>query len=127
MVIHIERVLFFGESRREVPLTQIQSVTVVQHGWLDLFLDVDDIEIKTAAIGTIIVDNIAGAQDLSRIILQEQQRAKGRASAADVAAVRQLVADRVRKSVLTETKAAEPKPKVVSPSPFTRYPSLNAY
>lgn len=116
-VIHIERLLFFGESRREVPLTQIQSVTVIQHGWLDLFFDVDDIEIKTAAIGTITVDNIAAAQNLSRIILQEQQRAKERASAADVAAVRRLVADRVSKSVLIETKAAEPKLKVVSPSP----------
>lgn len=115
-VIHMERFLFIGEERHEAPLTQIQSVTVKSHGWLDLVFDVDDIEIKTAAAGTIFVDNVAAAQQMSRIILQEQQRAKDRVAAADTASVRRMISDRMNKNVLVESKGSPPGPKVV-PAP----------
>jgi hypothetical protein len=114
-VIHMERVLFVGEERQEAPLTQIQNVTVKSHGWLDLVFDVDDIEIKTAAAGTIFVDNVAAAQQISRIILEEQQRAKNRVAAADTASVRRMVFERMQKNVLVETSAKPAAPKVVPP------------
>ncbi len=115
-VIHMERFLFIGEERHEAPLTQIQNVTVKSHGVLDLVFDVDDIEIKTAAAGTIFVDNVPQAQQISRIILQEQQRAKDRVAAADTASVRRMISDRMHKNVLVETKGSPPGPRVV-PSP----------
>lgn len=124
-VIHLERVLFFGEERFEVPLTQVQNVTVISHGWLDLFFDVDDIEIKTAAAGTITVDNIASAQELSRIILTEQLRAKERAVAADTAAVRRQINDRLKKNVLSQAQAGgAPAPKVVPASRGISLPTI---
>lgn len=115
-VIYIERILFYGEERHEVPLTQIQDVTVKSHGILDLFFDVDDIEIKTAAVGIIAVDNVPSAQDLSRLVLQEQQRAKNRAAASDTLAVRQLIKERLDKNPLGSAQApAPPAPKVIPP------------
>jgi len=129
-VIHMERILLFGEERHEVPLTQIQNVTVKTHGLLDLFFDVDDIEIKSAAVGTIAVDNVASAQVLSQIILQEQQRAKNRAAASNTAAVRQLVNERMQKNVLAQTPTSAPAPKVVPAStislPTIPLPSFKA-
>jgi hypothetical protein len=129
-VIHIERVLLFGEERHEVPLTQIQNVTVKTHGLLDLFFDVDDIEIKSAAVGTIAVDNVPSAQVLSEIILQEQQRAKERVAASDTAAVRQLVTERMQKNVLAQTPTGAPTPKIVPAStislPTIPLPSFEA-
>ncbi|HXV99657.1 MAG TPA: PH domain-containing protein, partial [Anaerolineae bacterium] len=117
-VIHIERILLFGEERHEIPLTQIQNVTVKTHGLLDLLFDVDDIEIKSAAVGTIVVDNVASAQELSRIILQEQQRAKERAAASDTAVVRQLINERMQKNVLAQPATSAPAPKVIPASPI---------
>ncbi|MCK6629618.1 MAG: cyclic nucleotide-binding domain-containing protein [Anaerolineae bacterium] len=123
-VIHMERILFFGEERFEVPLTQIQNVTVISHGWLDLFFDVDDIEIKTAAAGTITVDNVASAQELSRIILTEQLRAKERAAAADTAAVRRQINERLAKNVLAQPQTGAPAPKVVPASSGITLPTI---
>jgi CRP-like cAMP-binding protein len=129
-VMHMERILLFGEERHEIPLTQIQNVTVKTHGLLDLFLDVDDIEIKSAAVGTIAVDNVASAQELSRIILQEQQRAKERAAASDTAAVRQLINDRMQKNVLAQPATGAAAPKVVPastiPLPVIPLPNIRA-
>jgi CRP-like cAMP-binding protein len=115
-VIHIERILFYGEERHEAPLTQIQDVTVKTHGLMDLFFDVDDIEIKTASVGLIAVDNVPAAQRLSRVILQEQQRAKSRVSASDTQSVRRLIRERLEKNPLGAGKPAPaPAPKVVPP------------
>lgn len=128
-IVHMERVLFIGEERHEAPLTQVQNVTVRSHGWLDLVFDVDDIEIKTAAAGTISVDNVPQAQQISRIILQEQQRAKDRVAAADTASVRRMISDRMNKNVLVETKGSPQGPKVVpAPSilPKLTLPKLTA-
>ena len=113
-VVHIERILFYGEERREAPLTQIQSVTVESHNWLDLFFDVDDIFIKTAAVGTVAVDNLPSAQYLSRIILQQQQRAKERVAHSDTRSVRDMVNQRLQKNILAEQPKGGADPKIVA-------------
>ncbi|MCB0165275.1 MAG: cyclic nucleotide-binding domain-containing protein [Anaerolineae bacterium] len=112
-VVHIERILFYGEERREAPLTQIQSVTVESHNWLDLFFDVDDIFIKTAAVGTVAVDNLPSAQYLSRIILRQQQRAKERVAHSDTRAVRDMLNQRLQKNILAERSKDGADPKIV--------------
>lgn len=113
-VVHIERILFYGEERREAPLTQIQSVTVESHNWLDLFFDVDDIFIKTAAVGTVAVDNLPSAQYLSRIILRQQQRAKERVAHSDTRSVRDMLNQRLQKNILSERPKDGADPKVVT-------------
>lgn len=94
-VIHIERILFYGEERREAPLTRVDNVTMKSQGLLDLIFDCDDIEIQTAGIGVIAIDNVPQADKLLAIILQERDRAKSRVAASDVASIRKIVADKV--------------------------------
>ena len=102
-VLHIERILFYGEERREAPLTQIQNVTIEAHNWFYILLGVDDIQIHTAALGVLRVNTIKSAQSLSNIILREQQYAKERASALDVGAVRNTLRDRLDRHILAPT------------------------
>jgi hypothetical protein len=115
-VIHIERILFYSEVRDEVPLTQIQNVTVYSHGWLDTFFDVDDIDIQTAALGRVAVDRIHAAQELLKVILQAQQRAKDRAIASDKEAMRRLISERLNRNLLeTPPPVATPADKPEKP------------
>ncbi|GAB4427305.1 MAG: hypothetical protein Kow0031_07290 [Anaerolineae bacterium] len=112
-IIHIERILFYSEERREAPLTQIQSVTVQSHNWLDLIFDVDDIQIQTAAIGKIFVDNLRSAQIISRRILSAQHAAKQRVAAFNKAKTRQQIHDRLQKTILVDELPPPPEPQVV--------------
>jgi membrane protein YdbS with pleckstrin-like domain len=121
-VIHIERILFYGEERHEAPLMQIQDVTVKSEGALDLLFDVDDIQIKTASVGLIAVDNVPSAQRLSRLILQERERARSRAAASDTQSIRRLIEERLEKSPLAMAKPAAPEPKVVHSPLIPRVP-----
>ncbi len=118
-VIHIERILFYSEVRDEVPLTHIQNVTVYSHGWLDALLDIDDIDIQTAGRGEVSVDRIPAAQELLKVILQAQQRAKDRAIASDKEATRRLISERLNRSLL------ETPPPVATPTDNSEKPLIN--
>lgn len=93
-VIHIERILFFGEQRRDAPLTRIQDVTV-ESDFLDLLFDSDTLRIATAGSGIITFDNIRKAHLVHQAIFRERERAKARVAAADIAAVRHNLADQL--------------------------------
>ncbi len=112
-VIHIERILFYSEERQEAPLTQIQSVTVQSHNWLDVVFDVDDIEIQTAAIGKMFISNLQSAQDISRDILLAQRAAKQRDTAHNTAKTRQQLKERLNKNIMAEKLPPAAEPKVV--------------
>lgn len=92
--IHIERRLFYGEERDEAPLTRIQDVTLSHPGFLDRF-GFHNLEIKTAGAGDIIINGIVRATEMKDIIFQEKERALARVRAANMAAVRQLLAQRL--------------------------------
>lgn len=115
-VIHIERILFYSELRDEAPLTQIQNITYETHGWLDALFDVDDIYIQTAALGMISVKKIPAAQELVKVILQAQQRAKERAVASDRAATRRLISERMERNLLETPPPVTAPPRKASPS-----------
>jgi hypothetical protein len=115
-VIHIERILFYSEVRDEAPLTQIQNASYESHGWLDALFDVDDINIQTAALGLISVDKIPAAQNIVRIILQAQLRAKELAIASDREATRRLLSDRVNRDLLKTPEAVKDPARKDSPS-----------
>ncbi len=91
-VIHIERYLFFGEQRKDAPLTRIQDVTVTS-GILDVLFEADNLRIKTAGAGEIDFSNIRRANQIRQSIFRERERAKARVAASDVAALRQNIAD----------------------------------
>ena len=93
--IHIERVLLYGEQRDEAPLVRIQDVTVLNYNIISQFFDYHDLEIKTAGAGTIRIQGIPQANEVREMIFREQERAKARVSAADLAAIRQMIAGRL--------------------------------
>lgn len=93
-VVHIERILFFGEQREDAPLTRIQDVTLISDV-LDLIFDSDTLRITTAGAGIIEFNHIREADHIRSVIFTERERAKARVAAADVAALRKNIAHQI--------------------------------
>jgi len=93
-VVHIERILFFGEQREDAPLTRIQDVTLISDV-LDLIFDSDTLRITTAGAGIIEFNHIREADHIRQVIFRERERAKARVAAADVAALRHNIAHQI--------------------------------
>ncbi len=91
-VVHIDRVLLYGEKRDEAPLVRIQDVVVVSYDLLERFFDYHDVEIKTAGAGVIKMDGIPDAEEIREAIFQERRRAMERRSSADLSAIRSMIA-----------------------------------
>ncbi|RME61137.1 hypothetical protein D6779_00650, partial [Candidatus Parcubacteria bacterium] len=104
-VIHIERMLFYGEQRDEVPLTRIQDVTVKTLDWIELFFDYHDLIIKTAGAGTLYMKGIPQAEKMRETIFDLRRKAKERVSAADLAAKRHKIARRINLESVLEKPA----------------------
>lgn len=101
--VHIERKLFYGQQRDEAPLTRIQDVWLAYPGFLDRF-DYYHLRIKTAGAGDIRINGIRRAQQMKDQIFREKERALDRVRAANVAAVRQLLAQELEwQDTLEET------------------------
>jgi uncharacterized membrane protein YdbT with pleckstrin-like domain len=92
--IHIERKLLYGEERDEAPLTRIQDVRLSYPGFLDRF-DYYNLEIRTAGAGDIWVNGITKATEMKDAIFQEKVRALERVQAANMAAIRHLLAQQL--------------------------------
>jgi hypothetical protein len=90
-VIHIERFLFFAETRRDAPLTRIQDVTVVSGIWMSWWM-LMILRVTTAGTGVINFNNARKAGAIRQAIFRERERAKARTAAADTAAVRGTLA-----------------------------------
>ena len=128
-VIHIERILFYGEQRHEAPLTRIQDVTIFAD-FFDQFFDADDIQIKTAGAGVIQIKSIRQANYIRQVIFQEQERAKARVAAANIAAVRQNIARRLNWEDVLEKhvmEVAEPEGTIIKRTETRHYPAFIDY
>lgn len=94
-VIHIERVLLYGEQRDEAPLIRVQDVTVITFDLLERFFDYHDLALRTAGAGTIRLNGIPRANEIRDAIFRERARARARVSASEVGTLRQLIAQRL--------------------------------
>lgn len=94
-IIHIERILLYGEQRDEAPLVRIQDITVINFDVISQLFDYHNLEIKTAGAGVIKLHGIPEADRIREIAFREQEKAKARVSAADLAAIRQMIAGRL--------------------------------
>lgn len=94
-VVHIERVLLYGEKRDEAPLVRIQDVSVITYGLLEIFFDYHDLEVQTAGAGTIKINGVPRAGEIREAIFSERRRAMERVSAADLSAIRGMIAERL--------------------------------
>lgn len=129
-VIHIERILLYGEQRDEAPLTRIQDVTVLSYDLIERFFEFHDLEIKTAGAGIIKINGVPRAEEIREAIFREQARAKARVGAADVGAVRGLIAKRLdwEKALEKPTvRVAEAEGTVQSVTKTHRLPGLLDY
>jgi len=87
-VIHIERLLLYGEKRDEAPLVRIQDVTVVTANLLQRLLDYSDIRIQTAGAGTIVFSGMPHAERVRELIFNERAREYERRATEDRTLIR---------------------------------------
>ncbi len=90
-VVHIERILFYGEQRRDAPLARIQDVTT-DSDIFDLLFDADNLKITTAGVGSIEIHHIMKADEVRQAIIEQADQAKARVTEADVSALQHRIA-----------------------------------
>ena len=93
-VVHIERILFYGEQRRDAPLTRVQDVTTLSDIF-DLIFDSDSVKITTAGVGSIEIHHIRKADEVRQTILEQAERAKARVAEASVTALQHRIANQL--------------------------------
>ncbi|MDX1520883.1 MAG: cyclic nucleotide-binding domain-containing protein [Anaerolineae bacterium] len=108
-VIHIERILFYGEQRRDAPLARVQDVTTLSDIF-DLIFDSDSVRITTAGVGSIEIHHIRKADQVRKAILEQAERAKARVAEADVTDLQHRIAkqlnwdDRLPQHVMSQAE-----------------------
>jgi len=93
-VIHIERILFYGEQRRDAPLARVQDVTTLSDIF-DLIFDSDSVRITTAGVGSIEIHHIRKADQVRQAILEQAEHAKARVAEADVTSLQRKIANQL--------------------------------
>ena len=93
-VIHIERILFYGEQRRDAPLARVQDVTTLSDIF-DLIFDSDSLRIMTAGVGSIEIHHIRQADHVRQAILEQAEHAKARVAEADVSSLQRKIANQL--------------------------------
>ena len=93
-VTHIERILFYGEQRRDAPLARVQDVTTLSDIF-DLIFDSDSLKITTAGAGSIEIHHVRKANEVRQAILEQAEHAKARVAEADVSALQQSIASQL--------------------------------
>ncbi|MGC8878230.1 MAG: PH domain-containing protein [Anaerolineae bacterium] len=99
-VIHIERLLLYGEKRDEAPLVRIQDVTVVTANLLQRLLDYSDIRIQTAGAGTIVFSGMPHAERVRELIFNERAREYERRATED----KMLVRSALQQSIVSASR-----------------------
>lgn len=102
-VIHIERLLLYGERRDEAPLVRIQDITGVSTGLLQRLLDYSDIRIQTAGAGTIVFSGMPHAERVRELIFVERAREYERRAAEN----RMLIRSALQRSIAPHRKDFE--------------------
>ncbi len=93
-VIHIERILFYGEQRRDAPLSRVQDVTTLSDIF-DYIFDSDSLIITTAGVGKIAIDHIRRADEVREAILEQRDYAKARVQEADLSVLQKSIAKQI--------------------------------
>jgi CRP-like cAMP-binding protein len=124
-VIHIERILFHGETRHEAPLTSIQDVSVVVPGVLAQIFDYSNISIRTAGAGTILFDGLKSGSQLKDEIFRQREKALERVEALNITNVRH----RLKEITGRETEAgkgtrAASAQEFIPPEPKYKWPRV---
>jgi len=94
-IIHIERVLLYGESREEAPLTAIQDINISLPNAFAQIFSFYNIIIQTAGVGNIVFDGIRDANAIRNAIFEQRDRAIERVQASDTSSIRKSLVSRM--------------------------------
>lgn len=117
-VVRYNKVLFFSDSRDEIPIEKIQSQNVSRGGPISVLLNISDLRITSAASegrGVQFVQ-VGDVKLLQRSIAIQQARVAERNSAAERERVRALIAGEIRHYMFQEPAKAD-KPQAPPPVP----------
>lgn len=120
-VTRYNKVLFFSDSRDEIPIEKIQSQNVSRGGPISVFLNISDLRITSAASDGqgVIFEQVGDVKLMQRAIATQQAHVADRNSAAERERVRALIAGEIRHYVFEEP-AVPAKPTTPSTAPLTR-------
>jgi uncharacterized membrane protein YdbT with pleckstrin-like domain len=110
-VIHIERIIFYSESRDEAPLERVQDVKLVRPNFLYRLLGFHDVIVKTAGAGSFVFTESANGELIKNTIFSERAKALQRRSAADRERIRRELRYRLGLEEGKEAPPIEPQPK----------------
>ncbi len=111
-VIHIEKYVLGGGYQREVPLVQVLSVDVNTPNFFTRALGFDNVNIRPAGAAVVVFDGVKNGNRIKDIILHEQQKAKERSQALDIAAINEAVKNRIisRKVAISPVESHQSTP-----------------
>lgn len=125
-VIHIERILFYGEQRRDAPLARVEDVFTISDIF-DYFFDSDSLIITTAGVGKIEIYHIRRATEVREAILEYAKYAKERVAEANLTQLQRNIASLMgTPNVLPKNIMAVAEPEwnpEASPKQFTSHHS----
>ncbi len=118
-VVRINKVLFFSDSRQDLPVEKIQSMRVDRGGPISVLLNISDLRFTTAASDTrgLVFEQVANVARIQQIIDNERVHLAERKSASDRERLRRQIAGEIQHYVLKQPAVQEKPPTVASPSP----------
>ncbi|MBI4671751.1 MAG: cyclic nucleotide-binding domain-containing protein [Chloroflexi bacterium] len=119
-VIRLNKVLFFSDSRSEIPIEKIQSQIVSRGGPISVLLNISDLRITSAANAAgVDFEQVGDVQRLQKAISSQQLHVAERKSAADRERLRHQIAGEIRHYVFQQPSRPE-QPKAPPPSAPSR-------
>lgn len=98
-VIHIERSIFYGETREEAPLGAIQDVKVAIPNLFTRIFNYRNIVIQTAGAGNVIFDGLDNGDQIRRAIFAQKKSAAQRVEATNTVAIQNALRHRINKKI----------------------------
>jgi membrane protein YdbS with pleckstrin-like domain len=121
-VVRYNKVLFFSDSRDEIPIEKIQSQSISRGGPISVLLNIADLRITSAASDTqgVTFNAVGDVQRMQRAISAEQIHIAERKSAAERERTRMMIAGEIRHYVLEQNaqpgQAPPPPPAAAAPA-----------
>lgn len=124
-VVRYNKVLFFSDSRDEIPIEKIQSQSISRGGPISALLNISDLRITSAASDTqgVTFNAVGDVQRMQRAISTEQLHIAERKSAAERERARMMIAGEIRHYVLDQNAQpgqAKAPPPTAAPKAETK-------
>lgn len=118
-VVRINQVLFFSDSREELPIEKIQSQKIERGGPISVLLNIADLHLTSAASeeGGLTFEQVGNVERIQKAVDSERVHVTERKGASDRERIRNQIAKEIRHYVFKQPEPTE-KPKA-APRPMT--------